>query len=91
MHCSGNSYINPILEPSIGGMNAEEFTTLLNERANHSALHGLDWTPPAYDVVWAAALALNLTVDKMKQRGTSISFETILEENEEQKVVTFIW
>ena len=63
-------YTNAVLETSIGGINVDEFWDSYGKRINSSGLVGTDYAPPCYDSVWAAALALNKTVDKMKQKGT---------------------
>ena len=50
-------------------MTAGEFKAMYLERVNKSELYGLQYAPPAYDAVWAAALALNTTVHPMEQKG----------------------
>ena len=68
----GFVYKNPSLEPSIGGFNVDGFFTQFAERANHTALFGSEYGPPTYDAVWAMALALNRTWQKMQQTGTHL-------------------
>ena len=66
---SGMSYENPILQTSIGGIDGQEFNKIFAERSNYSDWFGIDFAPSSYDSIWAAALALNKTVQKMKDKG----------------------
>ena len=66
---TGVSYKNPIEETSIGGYTASQFAAAFLERANYSMPNGSDYAPPTYDAVWAAALALNRTLQKMEAKG----------------------
>ncbi|ELT87738.1 hypothetical protein CAPTEDRAFT_22448, partial [Capitella teleta] len=66
---TGMSYENPILEKSIGGIDSEDFKRIFNQRSNYSDWTGKDFGPAAYDSIWAAALALNRTIDKMENHG----------------------
>ena len=65
----GISYLNPLSQPSIGGLDAEEFIELFQRAANDLDIVGANFAPTSYDAVWAAALALNRTLQKMEQMG----------------------
>lgn len=63
------SYENPILEESIGGINTKEFAEEFARRSNYSNFFASNFGPAAYDSVWAAALTLNKTIEKMQLKG----------------------
>ena len=66
------TYENPILEKSIGEIDTVEFKQLFDQRSNYSEWFAENFAPAAYDSIWAAALALNMTIEKMAARGTSM-------------------
>ena len=67
---SGAIFLNPHLdEISVSGLSAQEFLDIYNERTNRSQPLGTNFAPNAYDAVWALALALNRTVQKMTALG----------------------
>ena len=65
----GILYENPILETSIAGINRDEFINMYLQRVNYSDLRGMDYISPAYDAIWAASLALNMTQGKLENKG----------------------
>ena len=67
-----------MLETSIGGLNRDEFSSLYLARINYSDLTGAEYAPPSYDAIWAAALSLNATLGKMKQKGAHACFDCSL-------------
>ena len=53
----------------MSGLTAQEYLDIFNERTNYSKPFGQAYAPLAFDAVWAIALALNTTVQKMAALG----------------------
>ena len=67
---AGSYHLNPTIEPSIGGLNVNEFLDLYNQTVNYELPYGNAYAPSSYDAVWALALALNTTLSRMHNLGT---------------------
>ena len=67
--CKGITYQNPDDTPSNGGITPDEFMNVITGGSSDSDHYGLDYAPPSYDAVWAAALALNMTQTQMTHIG----------------------
>lgn len=68
----GKLAFNPAAEKGVAGLNVEEFLNLYYEQSNYTKPYGWEYAGPVYDAVWALALALNSTVQKMMQNGKKI-------------------
>lgn len=66
---TGPTFVNPIKERGIAGINTEEFDEIFLEHFNYSWPFGSTYRMPAYDSVWAVALALNATLTKLIEMG----------------------
>ncbi|XP_046570868.1 gamma-aminobutyric acid type B receptor subunit 1-like [Haliotis rubra] len=74
-----NIYYNPNDDVAISNMTSAQFrsrfTDLLNRTKNNTFLSGYERAPAAYDVIWAAAIALNQTNNYLKQTNDSLRIE----------------
>ena len=72
-YISGSTFINPNLyETTVSGLTAQEFLDIFNLKTNNSKPVGTTHAAMTFDAVWAIALALNRTVQKMDVLGTNI-------------------
>ena len=67
--CTGDYFGNPIIEPSIGGLDVNQFNKIYLSKFSGPVPNGAMFAPVAYDAVWAFALAFNRTLQKMEQLG----------------------
>ncbi|XP_071113099.1 gamma-aminobutyric acid type B receptor subunit 1-like [Haliotis cracherodii] len=74
-----NVYYNPSDDVSISNMTSSQFrsryTDLLNRTTNNTFTSGYERAPAAYDVIWAAAIALNQTNNYLIQTNDSLKIE----------------
>ena len=65
----GDYFGNPIIEPSIAGLDVNEFNNIYLGKFSEPLPFGTMYGPTAYDAVWSLALAFNKTLQKMEQLG----------------------
>ncbi|XP_048239375.1 gamma-aminobutyric acid type B receptor subunit 1-like [Haliotis rufescens] len=74
-----NVYYNPSDDVSISNMTSSQFrsryTDLLDRTTNSTFTSGYERAPAAYDVIWAAAIALNQTNNYLIQTNDSLKIE----------------
>ena len=59
--------MSPVDEPTISGFTPSELLAQYKDRTNGEKLYGEDWAPLGYDVIWAAALTINDTLNKLNE------------------------
>ncbi|ELU15442.1 hypothetical protein CAPTEDRAFT_203390 [Capitella teleta] len=65
----GSTLQNPTNSPSISGLRMGQLQHMVQIAMNETLSPGFDYMPFAYDAVWSAALALNLTSQTMASIG----------------------
>ena len=75
---TGPTFVNPSKEPGIAGITSEEFDAMYLEYFNGTMPFGSTYRMPAYDSVWAVALALNKTLTKLIESGRYITNQLII-------------
>ena len=60
---------HPESAPGISGMTPEDFNMLYDQKTNYTSPFATNLVTQAYDAIWAMALALNATENRLIEMG----------------------
>ncbi|KAK7491340.1 hypothetical protein BaRGS_00017441, partial [Batillaria attramentaria] len=83
------NFLNPYPERSVSGWLPSEFVTEYEARVGWASLPGDHVAPLGFDAVWAIALALNNTMQKLEEMGSSKRLEDFTYEDKEMSDLIF--